>query len=856
MSSFYTNSIHNSIMTIGKSTKIENRIELDYVTPSIAMETVVNDDEAEMNSETTPLFQAIKDSKLVRLLRKSITTMPPKPTRSKFIFENTIEAARANMKLIEEHDFNINNIFQSEPDSTIQPKFEFRDQGIVSQLFDLSTDSDKLKHICFDGVTYPFRDDVDTSDDTRIADAEYWLHKGNNKSARGEEDLIRKIVDKEVSNSWGIVVPREYCLSVEGAGVVPATVAEKFQKIDEHDLLIYKKRMAHDCSNPGPSGQSVNNMVDDEILEECRFGFVLLQCLYEIHMLRLRYATMIILLSKYDLDAAYRRLSVALRYALLCGLAFMNLVYFCFRLPFGSKPAPALFSLVSEFIAELAQCLAEDKSWDPSELHSDMVDEIDTTPIYSSGPFGQADPLMIDYEPKKLSIRVFIDDLITICLAQEGLILRAIHAVPLVLDAVFRPNFDDELVNRNPILSQVKLLAEGILSETQIILGWLIDTRQLKLFITKEKAKRILIELKDLIKCAKNRTKFKKTLLESVVGKLQDISFIIPEGKFFLNRLRYRLKVMERKGNFRFFDEMELEDLILWMTIVDVITEGNIGRSTNSILPTMASILCISDACEHGIGGLIIVNGIGFAWRFIIPDEWMHYFSINFLEFFGASQCVKYVCDYITGQRLLSISDSMNALAWMDSNKFDPHLQPHHDALSRRIGKCLLTSDNCLQRGHVAGERNKITDSFSRDTHIPFETLINLLQQHEETKHMMPEKVIVLEENGDEVFSWLQSKVQNLPENLQKGTRRSRSGLFTGTDGPSSAERSINQTRFSGTSMLKETLQKSTTLKHSQNYTDIITSAKNLGFQFNPEQFQKASERLVQSSRIIPSKIQ
>ena len=108
-------------------------------------------------------------------------------------------------------------------------------------------------------------------------------------------------------------MPHEYCLSVEGADIVPATVvAEKFQKIYEHDLLIYKKRMAHDCSNPGPSGQSVNNMVDNEILEECRFGFVLLQRLYEIHMLRLQYATMILILSKYDLDSAYRRLSVAL----------------------------------------------------------------------------------------------------------------------------------------------------------------------------------------------------------------------------------------------------------------------------------------------------------------------------------------------------------------------------------------------------------------------------------------------------------------------------------------------------------------------------------------------------------------
>ena len=200
-------------------------------------------------------------------------------------------------------------------------------------------------------------------------------------------------------------------------------------------------------------------MVDDDILEACRFGYVLFQTLYEIHTFQMKYEDMaILMLSKYDLDCC---LSVLLKYALLCGVAFLNLVYFCFRLPFGSKPAPALFSLVSEFIAELSQCLSEDQTWDPSELHSNMLDDIDTSPIYSSGPFGKADPLMIDYEPKDLSIRVFIDDLISIVLATEALIPRAIHAVPLVLDSVFRPNFDDKLVNRNPILSQTKLLIEG-----------------------------------------------------------------------------------------------------------------------------------------------------------------------------------------------------------------------------------------------------------------------------------------------------------------------------------------------------------------------------------------------------------
>lgn len=663
-------------MTIGKFTS--NKMQLDETDNS------TNDMLVEIE-ETIPIFDVNRKSNLVKLLQQAKESMPPPPTRSKSTFENTIEAANKNIELIAKLNFRLEEVFASEPTSTIHPKFEFRDEKLVSKLFDLSTDGEALKQICFKGVDYPIREDADTSDETRIQDAEYWLEKGNNKSANGEEEVVFSAVAKEISKGWGIVIPKSQCLSVEGIGIVPITVASKFTKVDDDDNILSKKRLAHDCTNPGISGQSVNNMVDDDNLEECRFGNVLIQTLYEIHQMRFQYGPVPILLSKYDLDAAYRRLSVLLRHALRCGIAFEDLVYLCFRLPFGSKPAPALFSLLSEFVAELSQCLSEDETWEPSELFSSMLDDIDTSPIYSSGEFGRADPLLVDYTAKKLSIRVFIDDLISVVLANESLILRAIHAVPLVLDSVFRPNFDNELVKRNPILSQEKLLAEGILSEVQVILGWLINTRKLKLFITSQKSRRILIGLKNLIKYAEKQLPVNRKGLESMIGQLQDIAFIIPEGKFFLNRLRYRLKVLKWRNNCRFFDKMEKMDLVLWMSIVNSITEGNVGRSFNSILKTHASILCISDACEHGVGGLIIVNGVGFAWRFIIPEKWMHYFSINFLEFFGSGQGIKYVCEHITGQRILSISDSTNALAWLDTNKFDPHKQPHHDELARHF---------------------------------------------------------------------------------------------------------------------------------------------------------------------------
>ena len=128
------------------------------------------------------------------------------------------------MKIIEEHGFNLENVFKSEPNSTIQPKFEFRDQDIVSEK--------TLKFMWLKGVDDPFRKDLDMSDETRIAeDAEYWLTKGNNNSARGrEEELISKAITKECANGWGIVVPRSHCLSLEGAGIVPLTGVSKFTK--------------------------------------------------------------------------------------------------------------------------------------------------------------------------------------------------------------------------------------------------------------------------------------------------------------------------------------------------------------------------------------------------------------------------------------------------------------------------------------------------------------------------------------------------------------------------------------------------------------------------------------------------
>lgn len=184
---------------------------------------------------------------------------------------------------------------------------------------------------------------------------------------------------------------------------------------------------------------------------------------------------------------------------------------------------------------------------------------------------------MFNLPSSPISIQVYINDLITICIATSYWIPPEIHAVPLILDAIFRPNTSSELHQCNPILAPTKLEEEGILSERQIVLGWLINTRHLCIFFPHDKDHHLLLHLTDLLHVATKRIPVKKKVLESVIGKLNDVSRIVLEGHFFLNRLRYCLKVLPRKNGFHFFDDEDAKDLRLWMVIIQRISENNIG---------------------------------------------------------------------------------------------------------------------------------------------------------------------------------------------------------------------------------------------------------------------------------------
>jgi hypothetical protein len=112
------------------------------------------------------------------------------------------------------------------------------------------------------------------------------------------------------------------------------------------------------------------------------------------------------------------------------------------------------------------------------------------------------------------------------------------HAVPLILETMFRVKDSHDPTNRDPIINLTKHKTKGKLEvQMKIILGWLIDSHKFKVFLTKDKATECINETKTCIQ----KGTYTRAIIESLIGCFNDTSMIIHIGCYFLTRLRYCL---------------------------------------------------------------------------------------------------------------------------------------------------------------------------------------------------------------------------------------------------------------------------------------------------------------------------
>ena len=345
---------------------------------------------------------------------------------------------------------------------------------------------------------------------------------------------------------------------------------------------------------------------------------------------------------------------------------------------------------------------------------------------------------------------------------------------------VFSPPGEDEAVVRTNVSSIKKLTAEGCLEVTKTILGWVINTHELSIKLEDSKASRWKAQIESMLGAGLVGEK----QLESLLEKLTHAGYIVPLSRYFLNRLRWRLKCCKKFGSQR-LSPAEVRDLKLWLIMLSHMS--NKGVQIDHITLSVPEVICYSDACEFGMGGLL-ESGVG--WRLQLPPNLVGKFSLNVLEFIAAVITIHLAIGGRSNTRILAITDSTSALGWLHRASFDPGSQGCLDQVARRLATMVFSSGSSLCGIHVKGSSNVLADSLSRDFHLANEVLDLTF-----TSLFYPQVVSApfrISSPSFDVISWMRSLKPSKTVKAVSAHRRSRSCLGTFLNGKSSWQASVS----------------------------------------------------------------
>ena len=180
------------------------------------------------------------------------------------------------------------------------------------------------------------------------------------------------------------------------------------------------------------------------------------------------------------------------------------------------------------------------------------------------GEFAKARDLIVDVPYREAATDGYIDDAITMVVDHEGWAMKAVNAAPLAIHALFRPVDRRDPLPREEAVSMRKLSGEGTPDEIKVVLGWRIDTRAFRIHLPMEKASDWLYSIREIL----TRDTVDEKTLERIAGRLNHAAHVIPQGRYFLNRIRH---LMERCGKFgpRPITLGVKQDLELWMDLLE-----------------------------------------------------------------------------------------------------------------------------------------------------------------------------------------------------------------------------------------------------------------------------------------------
>jgi hypothetical protein len=725
------------------------------------------------NQTTTESTQNQSFIHTIYNLCRSISKLKETTNNNKilFIFETSMDAAVHNANVLESYNFNLDCALQAQKNTILYYGSEFKNTSELEPILSDHPLWKYTKETLENGAKFPL-DPID--DESRKSDNNFHLSRGNHKSALDNKSILSELLNEDVSRAFALILPIQLHKYLPKISIAPLG-CPKQGTINEKGERIFKHRMTHDQSFPGPSTLSVNKRVIQNLLPPSNvYGFAFKRIIHYIIKLRNDNPTTKIYISKFDFDAAFRRCHLSAATSLESCTAHDNFLYLHLRLTFGGSPCPSIWNTIAEPITDIANRLITCPDWDHKLFHDPLLELIkNAKSLPDTHLYAKAKELAINIPPNNIGkIDIYIDDNISISLDKDENTLRTNTAMLTAIRAISRPIDSSEEIPRKDIISLKKFQAEGTPSETKTVLGWLLNTRSLRIYLPDHKYTAWKEDISAIITCEK----VQETSLEQMIGRLNHVACIMEMLRHFLGRL-YKALYRAKKRGFTRLTPPEKEDLTIFQQFIQHASHK--GISMNNLVYRKPTHTIRSDSSLFGLGGYNTITGE--AWRIELPLDCRLRTSLNSLEFLAAMISIwieNYNNNIPTESCILSQTDSTSAAGWLKKSNFcdltDEVVQLY---TARKLASIMIDSDSCLYSQWFKGEENIIADALSRDFHLPDAELTFLIV------HSLPHQVppgFKITTVPPEIYSWLTCLLRNQPSTQQWSQEPIRSKLWLG----------------------------------------------------------------------------
>jgi antitoxin component of MazEF toxin-antitoxin module len=420
-----------------------------------------------------PKLKTISQQQITSQSNRQPEQLIQAPSSPLFIFELSRDTALHNAIVLEQFNFNIDKVIKAQLNSQVQFGPGFKNSKNLQELLEHHPHWRQLKAILHNSATFPLNQ---ISQEDRLVDNIFHRNRGNHKSTvKNREKMKQNIID-DISRGFALPLPIELLHSIPNTSLAPLGCVEQ-ESINELSKKTPKFPMTHDQSFPGPTGNSVNSRVQKENLQFCMYSFVLLRLLHFIIHLRHNHPKTKIFLSKFDLDAAYRRCHLSGSTTSECLTIFDDTLLMALRMTFGGAPCPSMWGYISDTLEDICNKLIHNPYWDHQKFSDSLSSTIEEpSSLPPEIPFHPAKSLAVKIPPNNVGkVNIYIDDSIGVALHTANT-YRVNAAIPLAIHSISRPLYKNDPAPRNEMISLKKFRAKGRMEEIKKILGWIVNT--------------------------------------------------------------------------------------------------------------------------------------------------------------------------------------------------------------------------------------------------------------------------------------------------------------------------------------------------------------------------------------------